>query len=182
MIQVPRTVMTRFEECLAAKNISENIHNYYKKWLRFYLDFCSKYHHEAKKLESLAAFQQKLLEKGQKDMQRQQAAHAVRLYLGIDPENNPKRPTGSSSASALNIVEVAKSSTHVKYSSTKKTSRSMIPHAPIPANEALKHSQKPNGVPISKTIRTKKARPMVGASWVAQFTRLEEEIQIRHIP
>jgi hypothetical protein len=63
MIQVPGALLARFETCLAAKNISDNLRVHYKKWLRFYLDFCSKYHRDANKAESLADFQQKLLKK-----------------------------------------------------------------------------------------------------------------------
>ena len=83
MMQVPGTVLARFEACLAAKNVSENIRIHYKKWLRFYLDFCSKYRRDAHKTESLADFQQKLREKGQTEMQQKQAAHAVTLYLDL---------------------------------------------------------------------------------------------------
>ncbi len=83
MIQVPGALLTRFEACLAAKNISENFRVHYKKWLRFYLDFCSKYHRDANKTESLADFQQKLRRKGQTEMQQKQAAQAVSLYFDL---------------------------------------------------------------------------------------------------
>lgn len=53
MIQVPGAVLARFESCLAAKNILENLRIHYKKWLRFYLDFCSKYHRDDSKTKSL---------------------------------------------------------------------------------------------------------------------------------
>jgi hypothetical protein len=58
MIQVPGAVLARLEACLAAINISENLRIHYKKWLRFYLDYCSKYRRDANKTESLADFQQ----------------------------------------------------------------------------------------------------------------------------
>jgi hypothetical protein len=64
MIQVQGVVLARFETCLAEKNISENLRIHYKKWLRFYLDYCSKYRRDAGKTENLADFQQKLVEKG----------------------------------------------------------------------------------------------------------------------
>ncbi len=57
MIQVPPTVLASFEACLAPKNLSENRCGHYKKWLRFYLDFCSKYHRDANKSDSIVEFQ-----------------------------------------------------------------------------------------------------------------------------
>jgi hypothetical protein len=48
MLQVPGAVLIRFEACLAAK-MSENLRIHYKKWLRFYCDFYSKYRRDANK-------------------------------------------------------------------------------------------------------------------------------------
>jgi hypothetical protein len=35
--------MARFEDCFSANNISKNLRGHHKKWLQFYLYFCSKY-------------------------------------------------------------------------------------------------------------------------------------------
>jgi hypothetical protein len=43
MISIPAALLTRFEECLFANNIADTDRPQYKKWLRFYLDFCGKY-------------------------------------------------------------------------------------------------------------------------------------------
>jgi hypothetical protein len=59
MLQVPRTVLASFEDCLVANNISVNIRGHYMKWLRFYLDFCSKYRHDTNNSDSIIAFQKK---------------------------------------------------------------------------------------------------------------------------
>jgi hypothetical protein len=84
MIQIPSPVLARFEACLTANNVSAALWVHYKKWLRFYLDFCTKYHRDPMDSSSFAGFQQKLLDKGQTEMQRKQAAHAVGLHLGND--------------------------------------------------------------------------------------------------
>jgi hypothetical protein len=47
--------------------------NYYKKWLRYYLDFCQKYNHPISTKESLGAFIKKL-------QQKNQTLDAVSLY------------------------------------------------------------------------------------------------------
>jgi len=47
MIQIPGLVLARFEACLTANHISEKVWVHYKKRLRFYLDFCTKYQRDA---------------------------------------------------------------------------------------------------------------------------------------
>ena len=66
MIQIPSAVLVRFETCLEVHKVSERVRVYYKKWLRFYLDFCSKYQRDAKESDSLADFLRKLSEKGKR--------------------------------------------------------------------------------------------------------------------
>jgi hypothetical protein len=63
MISIPAALLTRFEECLFANNIADTDRPQYKKWLRFYLDFCGKYLVESTHRESLDAFMQKLRDK-----------------------------------------------------------------------------------------------------------------------
>ena len=55
----------------------------YVKWLRYYLDFCEKYRHEAIDRESWQAFFLKLASKNQSAEQQAQAARSVRLYLEL---------------------------------------------------------------------------------------------------
>jgi len=56
---------------------------YYRKWLKYYLDFCLKYHHEKSKKESLPHFFQKLKDKSQTEEQRKQAFHAGSIFLEL---------------------------------------------------------------------------------------------------
>lgn len=55
----------------------------YVKWLRYYLDFCGKYRHEALDRESLQTFLHKLASKNQSAEQQDQAARSVSLYLEL---------------------------------------------------------------------------------------------------
>jgi integrase len=57
--------------------------NDYLKWLRFYLDFCLKYHHAPRDEESLSPFLQKLTEKRQAPDLQKQAAASVALYYDL---------------------------------------------------------------------------------------------------
>jgi hypothetical protein len=55
----------------------------YVKWLRYYLDFCEKYRHEALDRESLQEFLLKLASRNQSAEQQAQAARSVRLYIEL---------------------------------------------------------------------------------------------------
>lgn len=52
----------------------------YTKWLRYYFDYCHKYHVTDSISESTRLFIEKLREKRQTEVQRQQAVHALSLY------------------------------------------------------------------------------------------------------
>ena len=78
---------------LRNRSVPTDLHPFYKKWLRFNLDFCRKYRFSETKRKSLDLFLQKLQEKEKTDLQQQQASHAIMLYYELDKE---KPPTGMS--------------------------------------------------------------------------------------
>ena len=43
MLSIPPALQAQFEECLRNKAIPKKTHGSYKKWLRYYPDFCNKY-------------------------------------------------------------------------------------------------------------------------------------------
>ncbi len=55
----------------------------YKKWLRYYLDYCHKYNLSNTSSKNITQFLKKLREKKQTDAQIKQASHAVSLYLDL---------------------------------------------------------------------------------------------------
>jgi len=65
MIVIPPDLLARFESTLTQKSVPNQLRNYYKKWLRYYLDFCQKYNHPISAKESLGQFIKKLQEKNQ---------------------------------------------------------------------------------------------------------------------
>ena len=65
------------------KAIPDNLHGMCQKWLRFYLDFCKKYHLPPKYEKSLSPFIEKLREKRQPQAQQDQAAVAINLYYDL---------------------------------------------------------------------------------------------------
>ena len=83
MRTIPSPLLAQFEASLRNRAIPNNAHGSYKKWLRFYLDFCEKYHFVESTSESLAHFLRKLQEKRQTEAQQQEASHAVSLYYEL---------------------------------------------------------------------------------------------------
>ena len=47
MLAIPSALQAQFEEYLRNKEIPNSLQGAYKKWLRYYLDFCQKYHFPA---------------------------------------------------------------------------------------------------------------------------------------
>ena len=60
MIVIPPDLLARFESTLTKKSVPNQLRNYYKKWLRFYLDFCQKNKQPISAKESLKHFIKKL--------------------------------------------------------------------------------------------------------------------------
>src|SRR6266478_1239270 len=96
MQQVPRDMCEGFERRLEGARIPELQRPGYRKWLRFYIDFCHTYGHSPTSASSLGPFLSKLASKKQSVENRNQAALAVQLQLGAarEPEGNALRPAG----------------------------------------------------------------------------------------
>ena len=56
MLSIPPALQAQFEECLRNKAIPKKTHGSYKKWLRYYPDFCNKYDLLDAQRESLPPF------------------------------------------------------------------------------------------------------------------------------
>lgn len=65
MLVRPIEVRVRYAELLANKGIAQSYINNCQKYLRYYLDFCHKYRHEAATVQRVEAFLLKLAEKKQ---------------------------------------------------------------------------------------------------------------------
>ncbi|MBI5604041.1 MAG: phage integrase N-terminal SAM-like domain-containing protein, partial [Deltaproteobacteria bacterium] len=73
----------RFEAILEKRVIAPIQRADYKKWLRYFLDFCTKYPVPEARPDQVRLFIDKLREKKQTPVQQKQAAHAVSLYFEI---------------------------------------------------------------------------------------------------
>ena len=79
MIDIPPKIASTYNGFLVKKGIPQKLHTFYRKWLRYYLDFCQKYNFKQSDKESLSYFFKKLKEKNQTDQQQKQAFHAISI-------------------------------------------------------------------------------------------------------
>ena len=81
MLPVPVPILTRFEAILEKRAVAPIQRGDYKKWLRYFLDFCNKYPVPKARTDQVRLFIAKLGEKKQTQVQQKQAAHGVSLYF-----------------------------------------------------------------------------------------------------
>ncbi len=95
MKQISAETLNSFNAVLAKKAIPKTSRFYYIKWLRYYLNFCSKYKFEQSNRKSLPNFLKKLREKHQNDRQIKQASFAIVLFYEINTAVAEKKSTGN---------------------------------------------------------------------------------------
>jgi len=81
MKEISRELAGYIERRLDAGGVSARERPAYRKWIRYYLDFCEKYGHPPRLAGSLGPFLEKLAAKKQTGRQREEAARAVELLL-----------------------------------------------------------------------------------------------------
>jgi integron integrase len=180
MLPIPPRLQAQFEEHLAKRLIPDELHGAYKKWLRYYLDFCQKYHFPTAHTQSLPRFIQKLQEKKQTNAQQEQAANAIKVYyetLGAKSPSReepliqspgPGRYAPSGGGERLSIHESR--AKPVQYEKRTPLVSRILP-APAPAR---------NLPQAHRSFTTKPADLEIGASWRAEYARLVDEIKVRH--
>jgi len=87
MQPIPRNILTQFDAVLKKKAVPVSRHADYRKWLRYYLDFRTKYSLPDSKSEHVRLFIEKLRMKNQTPEQQKQAAHALSLFFESQPQN-----------------------------------------------------------------------------------------------
>ena len=89
MKQIPATIIVSYDALLVRKQIPRTALQNYRKWLRYYLDFCDKYKFSPSETTSPQHFLKKLKEKKQSEIQQNQARHAILLFQELKTENVP---------------------------------------------------------------------------------------------
>ncbi|MGD0844601.1 MAG: integron integrase [Geobacteraceae bacterium] len=106
MLRIPNVTFTDFVAHLNKKRIPPARFAEYKKWLRYYLDFCDKYPVPTNKAKRVRLFCEKLKEKKQSEAQRELAAHAVSLYFEM-PDNSVSTPAEEVAGSGVGVPSFA---------------------------------------------------------------------------
>lgn len=166
MLIIPKTLFFQYKTLLSKRNIPENIHVHYQRWLRYYLDFCKKYNFPSSSIASLEPFIQKLREKNQNNFKQQQARDAVRLYYElIRPvsSNNEKKGSIISQQQCLEVREDVKP--HIMQSSCR--------------NAGTGHHAGKIGI-NKDSNDNQRNQTNLSQDWKAVFTRLSNEIKVRH--
>jgi hypothetical protein len=81
MLPIPENISIQFDHVLRQRAIPVSLHVHYRKWLRFFIDFCEKYPPPKAKSEQVRLFIEKLKSKKQTQKQCSQAAHAISLFF-----------------------------------------------------------------------------------------------------
>ena len=84
MQKLPDDLNHQFTQALIRNNLSKSEQYFCTKWLRYYWDFCYKYHYNPFILTSLPLFLSKLQEKKQSVQQQNQAKFAIGLLYDIN--------------------------------------------------------------------------------------------------
>lgn len=100
MHRVPREIYVGFRRHAQEAGVSGSELPHFLKWLRYYWDFCLKNGHEPGEETHLAAFVEKLAEKGQGPALRSQASDAVRLFYGMNRDGE----AGGSGSGGVPVV------------------------------------------------------------------------------
>ena len=182
-------LQTRFEGYLRDKGVPLRLHGEYKKWLRYYLDFCQKYRYPPGRNGSLPPFLRKLQEKKQTDEQRKQAVRAITLYYELVKQPlPPNKYSAPSPGTSLKYIQPPKAQTHSFREAPQRptpapTAKVGLSHGPvsIPRKPGFSSSPPPIISQQPEVLRKKiESNRGIGISWKAEYSRLANEIKVRH--
>ena len=170
MLKLPTTLLQKFDSHLLTKSFSDKHRAAYKKWLRFYWDFCHKYQHDRLHSDSLLLFLQKLQGKNQSVQQQNQAKHSVSLFLEMyaDSDQQQRIDVNESKSAQENTNHSVVVSSPNNYQS----GHSSLVQSPL--EQKYSHHSKVNVSTVNQSSED------TGTSWEFVFNQLVAEIKIRH--
>lgn len=101
MLPIPNDISAAFDAVLKKRAVAISLRADYRKWLRYFLDFRSKYHPPEAKSEQVRLFIGKLRSKKQSPEQQKQAAYVLSLFFESQQRN---KSISSSPAAAGHAV------------------------------------------------------------------------------
>ncbi len=99
MITIPNELFAKYVAHLTLRGCPKSKFAEYRKWLRYFLDFCAKYPIPESKSEQVRLFTNKLREKKQSLTQQEQAAYAVSLYFDMLKKGGHQTAAGDDTSS-----------------------------------------------------------------------------------
>ncbi len=178
MLPIPENVAAQFNTVLQRRAVHDSHRGHYRKWLRYFLDFCRKYQPSETKSEQVHLFIEKLRSKKQTPQQCSQAAHAISLF--IESQQAKDCPDAGS-------VETKMSPPHDRRanqrSNGRNTSVAVAPDITVPLiPDAIIQEPHPSHIP-PKEKRFNKWRCLEKSkspAWDQAIEKLAAEIKVRH--
>ena len=176
MIQIPANLISRYTTFIEQSGVKADQHQYYVKWLRYYLDFCHsfqyplegyKYNFKKSEKESLPAFTGKLEEKKQAENLRKQAHHAISLFYKMERYSDSTIPNDTSIGC---VTAVERSLRDTSSSLTKENS----------SNQGVCYDKETTSHTSGPFPRTNMVLRQSGADWTGIFNDLKNAIKMRH--
>ena len=96
MKNIPPDILTRFDDILKLRNVPLFSRPEYRKWVRYFLDFQTKYPLPGERALQVRLFSEKLRSKGQVEAQVEQAADAVSLFFASQQKQLQAAPLSNS--------------------------------------------------------------------------------------
>jgi integron integrase len=110
---ISQELSNKFDYQLDKNQVPSKDYSLFKKWLRYYINFCTKYGHDSKHQDSLPRFINKLREKKQTRQPQKQAYDSILMYYAvydIRPEWAKKSPSSHETEQRSSVVEEPKQS------------------------------------------------------------------------
>ncbi len=206
MLTIPPKLARLYDSLLEQQAVALNQRAYYRKWLRYYLDFCNKYAFEPTCTLSFPGFDAKLQSKNHSEFLRKQAKHAVSVYYKAVSSDDDKALPGKAELTAQAYAQDERDSvarreldespisttSPPQLISGKEEIRDPSPRPPTPRNRSFENeptnlapgngsdSLRSDARNSSPTTGGSAASKLTGASWVSVYDRLNSAVKVRH--
>ena len=177
MLPIPLNYSARFNKALLQSAVPLPLHGHYRKWLRYFLDFCSKYPPPEDKSAQVRFFIEKLKSKRQTPQQCTQAAHAVSLFFeSQQPKYFPHpAPVEEKSPPPSRLAIPSLKARNIKGIVAKNIGASAVPTA------AVAEPSPPFGSPAGKRYNEWRClQKSTSPAWDQVIENLSAGIKVRH--
>jgi integron integrase len=171
MQTIPKDILARFDDILKQRNVPLAARNDYRKWLRYFFDFCVKYQPPASKSEQVRLFIEKLRSKNQTADQQKQAADAVSIFFALQQ----MKQTPVASFTHRHGTEQVRTLTQPVSASTSRNDHAMIWEPP--ASSSSSEPWRKGGKQYDEWRCLRKTE---SPEWDEVISKLADEIKTRH--